>query len=406
MALTRTCYDCGASTAEPRARCECGEPLWLATDVPADLAWTDLPDRPGLWRYDPLLPASMPDAGLAAAAGGTPLLRDAALDRFAGSRIHLKVEGQQPTGSFKDRGSAVALAALDAGLVEAPDSEDGSPTAVGTVSHGNMAMSTAAYAAAHGRRCVVLVPEDVPAARLGVIAQFDPTVLRVRGDYGRLYERSLEVGPSRGVYFVNSDSPLRVEGQKTTALELCEAFAPAVPDAVVLPVSSGGHASGVWKALRELRTVGLLDEIPPVYLVQAAACAPIAEAFAAGADRVTPVDGGETVAYSIANADPPSGTRTLRAARATGGAVLAVDDDAIREAQRVLATAAGVSVEAAGAVGLAGAKALVGDGELAPDDDVAVVATGTGLTEAGADASAPAVELSALEERLDAFAAR
>lgn len=218
------------------------------TQTPSELAWNDLPRRPGLWRYEPLLPVSMPDVGLAGAAGGTPLLRDADLDRFVGSRVHLQVEGQQPTGSFKDRGSAVALAALDASLVGATDSCDEAPAAVGTVSHGNMAMSTAAFAAAHGRRCVVLIPEDVPAARLRVIAQFDPTVLRIRGDYGRLYERSFEVGRNHGVHFVNSDSPLRVEGQKTTALELCEAFAPSVPDAVVLPVSSGGHASGVWKA--------------------------------------------------------------------------------------------------------------------------------------------------------------
>jgi threonine synthase len=373
--------------------------LWLDTS-PDAFDWDDIVDAPGLWRYEPLLPASLPSPpSLAAAAGGTPLLRDDALDSFVGASVHLKLEGQQPTGSFKDRGSALALAAMEAGLL-------GESEAIGTVSHGNMAMSTAAFAAAFDRPCVVLVPDDIPPERLGVIGQFDPTILRVRGDYGRLYERSLELGSEYGIRFVNSDSPLRVEGQKTTALELCESFAPSTPDGIVLPVSSGGHASGVWKALRELRAAGAIAELPSLYLVQATACAPIAEAFAAGAETVSAVEGGETIAYSIANADPPSGTRALCAVRDTGGAAIAVDDDVIRSAQRELATEAGVSVETAGAVALAGAKQLVADGVLTEDDDVAVVATGTGLTEASADVSAPAVDLAALDGRLGEFAGR
>jgi threonine synthase len=402
MPLQYVCYDCGSRGSDGSGRCGCGEPLWLDTS-PGAFDWDDTVDAPGLWRYESLLPAPLPSPpGLAAAAGGTPLLRDDALDSFVGASVHLKLEGQQPTGSFKDRGSALALAAMEAGLV----GDGGDATAIGTVSHGNMAMSTAAFAAAFDRPCVVLVPDDIPSERLGVIGQFDPTILRVRGDYGRLYERSLELGAEYGIRFVNSDSPLRVEGQKTTALELCEAFVPSVPDGIVLPVSSGGHASGVWKALRELRAAGAIDDLPALYLVQAAACAPIAEAFAAGAKTVSAVEGGETIAYSIANADPPSGNRALRAVRDTGGAAIAVADDAIRAAQRELATEAGVSVETAGAVALAGAKQLVSDGVITEDDDVAVVATGTGLTEASADVSAPAVDLAALDGRLAEFADR
>lgn len=395
MPLQRVCYDCGRKTTEPRARCTCGEPLWLDTD-PEDFDWNDVTDTPGLWRYESLLPVDMPTPGrLAAAAGGTPLLREPELDAFAGTRVHLKVEGAQPTGSFKDRGSALALAALE-------DEADHSIDAVGTVSHGNMAMSMAAYAAAFDTPCVVLVPDGIPEARMDIISQFDPEIVRVRGDYGRLYYRALEAGAAHDIAFINSDVPLRVEGQKTTALEICEAFAPATPDAIVLPVSSGGHASGVWKALRELRASGAIDEFPSLYFVQASACAPIAEAFASGADAVSPIEGGggETVAYSIANADPPSGNRALRAARETSGAVLAVDDDAIRTAQRELATEAGLTVEAASAVPLAGAKALAEAGTLARGDDVVVVATGTGLKEAAASTASGSTETVDIE-RLD-----
>nr|WP_225317669.1 MULTISPECIES: pyridoxal-phosphate dependent enzyme [Haloferax] len=381
------------------ARCDCGEPLWLDTDYgPFD--WSDTTDEPGMWRFEALLPVSRP-AGLAAAAGGTPLLSETPLDTFAGTNVHLKLEGEHPTGSFKDRGSALGLAAAEAGLA-------GDVDAVGTVSHGNMAMSTAAYAASTDLPCVVFVPDDIPPERLDVIAQFDPTVVRVAGDYGRLYEQTLEQGPDQGVVFLNSDVPLRVEGQKTTALEICASFAPDVPDALVMPVSSGGHASGAWKALRELEDAGAIDEIPALYFVQAAACSPIADAYDAGKDEVTRVTGGDTIAYSIANADPPSGTRALRAARDTGGAVVAVDDDAIRAARRALAVEAGVTVEPASATALAGTKQLVGRGLLDSSDEVAVVLTGTGLKEAsstGTPASASDdIQLASVEEYLTEFA--
>ncbi|MFC7165670.1 threonine synthase [Halospeciosus flavus] len=418
MPLERVCYDCGSRTTTPVARCDCGEPLWLATDPSAlsTFDWDAVTDAPGMWRYAPLLPVDgvpADDAGLLHAAGGTPLLRTPALDDFAGARVHVKVEGEHPTGSFKDRGSALGVAAVAAGHA-------GDVSAVGTVSHGNMAMSTAAFAAAADLPCLVLVPADVPEARLEVVAQFDPTVRRVAGDYGRLYERTLDVGPDHGVAFLNSDVPLRTAGQKTTTLEICEAFAtgadtassatastPAsAPDAIVFPVSSGGHASAAWKALRELRESGVLDaaDVPSLYLVQAAACAPIAEAFEADAEDVTPVEEDETIAYSIANPDPPSGKRALAAARDTGGAVLAVDDDAIRTAQRELATEAGLSVEAASAVALAGLQELTTRGTVDASDDVAVVATGTGLKEAtGATVEAPTVDLADVDDELAAF---
>ncbi|WP_416841528.1 threonine synthase [Haloferax sp. DFSO52] len=399
MSLKRICYDCGHRTTEPVARCVCGEPLWLDTDYgPFD--WNDTTDEQGMWRFDALLPVSRPD-GLAAAAGGTPLISGTPLDAYAGTNVHLKLEGEHPTGSFKDRGSALGLAAVDAGLV-------GEVTAVGTVSHGNMAMSTAAYTAAHDCPCVVFVPDDIPPERLAVISQFGPTVVDVAGDYGRLYDITLERGPDHGILFLNSDVPLRVEGQKTTALEICAAFAPAVPDALVMPVSSGGHASGAWKAVRELFDAGAIDEVPELYFVQASACSPVADAYEAGAEDVTRVVADETIAYSIANPDPPSGTRALRAARETGGAAIAVDDDEIRTAQRALAVEAGVTVEPASATALAGTKQLVERGMLDASDEVAVVLTGTGLKEAAASGAVARsddhVDVDAVEGYLTGFA--
>jgi threonine synthase len=367
------CYSCGErATRSDGARCSCGEPYWVDSD-PAGFEWPETSER-SLWRYADLLPVEQP-IGLAAGAGGTPQVRAPRLDDV-GATIHVKYEGGNPTGTFKDRGSAVGVA------VAAANGYD----AVGTVSHGNMARSMAAHAASVGLDCLVLVPADIPDERLELIARHDPTIVRVDGDYGRLYEESLRISQTAPIAFVNSDTPLRVAGQKTTALEIAQAFAPSVPDSVVMPVSSGGHASGTWKAVRELSSAGLVNDVPAVYFAQAAACAPIAEAWTRGEESVAAVDGGQTVAYSIANSDPPSGNRVLAAARATGGGVVSVDDSAILDARADLASQAGLFVESSCATALAGTRELVERDEVEASDDVVLIATGTGFTERDVDA--------------------
>jgi len=424
--MTRlTCYRCGATETDlDRKRCDCGEPLWFdAADAAAGFEWPDSTPSsravassadPGIWRYRDLLPVDSPgpNAGVLAAAGDTPLVRAPRLDADAGCRLWLKDERANPTGSFKDRGSAVGGARVASGARVA-----GADSAwLGTVSHGNMAVSVAATAAGVGASAVVLVPADVAPARLAAIAEYDPEIIRVAGDYGALYRRTHEVDAP--VTVLNSDAPLRVAGQKTTALEICEAFArgaagdgTSAPDAIVLPVSSGGHASAAWKALGELRRAGLLgDDAPRLYLVQAEACDPIAAAFRADADEVTPLaDPEETVAYSIANPDPPSGTRALAAARATGGAVLSVPDDEILDAKDRLARDAGFAVEPSSATTLAGLRSLSASGELGADDEVVAVLTGRGFGAASDEASLPdpeTVDLAAVRERIESLVAR
>lgn len=342
-----------------------------------------------MWDALPLLGVSAPDvpAGLPTAAGGTPLLRTESLDT-QGVGVHVKPEGLNPTGSFKDRGTAFGVAAaLERG-----------ETRIGTVSHGNMAASVAAHAAGAEMDCTVLVPADIADERLAAIARYGPRLVRVDGDYGRLYYEALAAGRDAGVRFLNSDAPWRVAGQATTALELLTQFqheSGEAPDALILPVSSGGHASGAWQAVRTLAEAGLLDAPPKLCFVQAAACAPIAEAFARGDETVTAVEGGETIAYSIANADPPSGNRALAAARATDGAVVAVDDPAIERAGERFA-GAGLAVEPASATTLAAVEPLREAGVLDDGDEVALVATGRGFGDAGAAVDAERVALSDL----------
>lgn len=365
------CYACGRRYGPERKRCDCGEPVWFDID-PTGFDWPTRPDR-GMWAYADLLPAD-PPTDLGAAAGGTPLFRTPRLDEWAGCRLFVKDETENPTGTFKDRGSAVAVAAA----------RDRGRSWIGTVSHGNMAMSTAAHAAAAGLDCVVFVPDDISDARLAAIGQYGPEVVRVRGDYGRLYHETLSADVP-DIEFVNSDTPLRVAGQSTVALEICERFAPETPDAIVLPVSSGGQASGVGHALRLLHDAGLIDDLPALHLVQAAGCDPIARAFRNGDSAVAPIEPEPTIAYSIANPDPPSGTRALAAVRDTDGTVVSVDDEAIRSAQSALARRAGLCVEPASATALAGLRLLAHRGVVDRDDEVVLIATGTGFRELATD---------------------
>ncbi len=369
--MQTVCYACGATGTNPlTARCGCGEPRWISSTA-ADFDWNSVVNNPGLWRYRSLLPSGS-FGGISDAAGGTPLLRAPELDDDLGARVHLKHEGSHPTGTFKDRGTAVGIAYAKREGIEA----------VATVSHGNMARSVAAHATAVDLSCTVLVPDDIPDERLAPIAQFDPRILRVKGDYGRLYYAALDAGRQRDVAVLNSDVPLRIAGQKTVALEICESLAPDGPDAVVLPASSGGNASAIWKGFRELLAADVLEELPRLYLTQTAACSPIVDAFDAGFDRVDPVSNADdTVAYSIANADPPSGSRALAAVRATGGAAVAVPDASILEAQRTLAHRAGIAVEPSSATVLAGARRFAAQDAFHPDESVVLVATGRGTVD-------------------------
>jgi threonine synthase len=173
---------------------------------------------------------------------------------------------------------------------------------------------------------------------------------------------------------------------------------------VVLPVSSGGHASGLWKGLREVHAAGLIAEMPRLYFVQAAAVSPIADAYERGDEAVEAVERAETVAYSIGNADPPSGARALRAVRETDGAVLAVDDEAILDAKGAIAERGGLNVESSCATTLAGARELAERGAFGPDEDVVLVQTGTGFTERAVDdvrVEPPTVAMADLDAAMD-----
>lgn len=285
-----------------------------------------------LEKFASFLPLKQVRPELSLGEGQTPLLALTNLDRSG--RLLAKLESYNPTLSFKDRGSALVVQkALELGW-----------PAIGTVSTGNMASSTAAYAARAGLKCVLLVKRGTAEAALVSSAIFNPLIIQFGGDYGQLFRESYELGKEFGIYFANSVDPVRLEGYKLTAFELCLQLGQA-PDYVYVPVSSGGHFIGLYKGFAEMKQAGYIQEIPVLVGVQAVGCAPIAQAYEAGQGKVSKIQPSETIAHSIANSDPPAGTLVLKLVRDNKGWLTAVTDEDMLRAQKQLSGSEGLFVQ-------------------------------------------------------------
>jgi threonine synthase len=293
-----------------------------------------------LERYAEFFPFDTIDSGLSLSEGFTPLVpSQTAASRLAVGNIFFKNETENPTWSFKDRGTVVGVQhAVNCGFRR-----------IGAVSSGNMAVSVAAYGARAGLSTFALVSASIPPEKLGPIAMYGATVIQVDGDYGDLYFRSLTLGQRHGIYFINSDVPLRVEGSKSIAFEICEQMNFHVPDFVVVPTSSGGNYRGILKGFEEFKRCGLITHVPTMVCAQA-----------------------------IENPFPPSGNQVLRKLRETDGIVAAVTDSEILWAQKMLAQE-GIFGQPASAVPLAVVANLRTRGIIKEDHTVVCIVTGSGL---------------------------
>lgn len=347
----------------------CAEPLEVIGDVRG--ARPQPGERPLLERFREFLPFSDVDELLSLGEGHTPLLRSRHLQTILNiDSLWLKVEGQNPTGSFKDRGTIAGVNwAKERGL-----------RAIGAVSTGNMAGSVAAYAARAGLQCTVVTSPDIPSIKLGPIGVHNPRLLRLEDGYGAAYDTSIRLGGQTGTYFINSDDPMRVEGQKTLALELLEQCGDDEPDIVVLPVSSGGNAAALLKGFSEWQMSGLSTSRPLLLCVQSTGCAPIAQAYAQ--HELTPVKIGHphTIAHSIANPTPPSGARLLRLLlQNQWGWAIGVTDREIEAAQLLLAEEEGLFVQPDAAASVAGLTRALRSGLIPRPRKAVLVLTGHGL---------------------------
>jgi threonine synthase len=319
----------------------------------------------GVWRFrEIVLPSA--DAVVSYPEGNTPLLHRAALDRWSGvDHLLLKHEGHNPTGSFKDRGMTVGV--TQARRIGA--------SAVACASTGNTAASLAAYAAQGGLPALVLVPQDgVSTGKLAQALAYGAKTLLVRGDFDDCLRLVEEAAEQLGVYLLNSINPFRIEGQKTTVLELLQQLSWDAPDWIVFPAGNLGNTAAFGKALREARAWGLIQHMPRLAAVQAAGAAPFVQSFMEGFTQRHQVKA-QTVATAIRIGNPASYDRAVVAIQETNGVVLSVSDPELLEAKAAI-DASGVGCEPASAVSLAGLRHLVHSGQVKPSERVVAVLTG------------------------------
>lgn len=298
------------------------------------------------------------------------MVRSSAIEEETGLReLYFKNEGQNPTGSFKDRGMTVAVTRAK---------QVGARVLL-CASTGNTSASLAAYAAKAKLKAVVLVPSGrVASGKLVQATVYGARILRVGGNFDKALQLALRaVLQNHALYMMNSINPYRVEGQKTGAYELFEQLGSRVPDYVVLPVGNAGNISAYWKGFLELKSWGITDRLPRMVGVQAAEAAPITEAVEEGRDSVRPWESPQTVASAIRIGNPVSWKKALRAIRESGGMSLAVTDEEIVRARDDLASKEGVFVEMASATTVAALKHL--RGRVRPHSKAVCIVTGNGL---------------------------
>lgn len=325
-----------------------------------------------MWDYRLLLPVAGDAVPPPLRVGGTPLYEAPVLARRANvEQVWVKDEGVQPTGSLKDRASALALVKAD---------ELGAAV-VTTASTGNAAAALAGLAASVGRETVIFVPASAPEAKVAQLLAYGATVLLVDGSYNDAIELCLRAGERFGWYNRTTGfNPYMSEGKKTVAYEVAHQLGWEAPDVIFVSVGDGCIIGSLWKGFHDLIELGWVDRMPRMIGVQAAGSDFLAQAWAndenvLGKSPIRPA----TIADSISAALPRDRVKAMRAVTGSGGAFVTVDDEAILAAIPVLASTTGVFAEPAAAASWAGLERATELGLLDSADRVVVLSTGTGL---------------------------
>ena len=351
---------------EIRYTCACGGLLSVERDaMPRDTRLFDErrrdpkrgPDQSGVWRFR--------EAVLHAAENEIVTHPEGATRLYEREDLFFKHEGENPTGSFKDRGMTVAMTqAVRLGA-----------RAVACASTGNTSASLAAYAAQAGLRAVVFVPSGkISGGKLAQTLAYGALCLQIRGDFDAAMQLVLEASERLGIYLVNSINPFRIEGQKTIVWELLQDLGWDAPDWIVVPAGNLGNTSAFGKALREAREAGWIKRTPRLASIQASGANPFYQSFResfAGRHRVH----AETIASAIRIGDPVSHHRAVEAIRYSNGVVEEVTDDEIMSAKRTI-DAMGIGCEPASAATLAGVRKLRASGVMRENERVVCVLTG------------------------------
>ena len=362
------CISCGKEYDDDEIiyNCTCGSILEVETEVEDIPRETFEIRRDNIWKYKEFLPVNA-DNRVSLDEGGTPFCKCEKIGKELGVDLYVKVEGSNPTGSFKDRGMSVGTTkAVDLGV-----------NMVGCASTGNTSASLSAYAARAGLKCAVVLPSGKVA--LGKLAQamfHGAKVFAIDGNFDDALKTITELALDGELYLLNSINPFRLEGQKTIGFELVHDLGWESPDRVILPVGNAGNISAIWKGITEFRDAGYIKDTPMMTGIQAVNSAPIANAVKAGEDTVTPVENPDTIATAIRIGAPVSSVKAMRAIKESNGTAETVTDDEILDAQKYLARTEGIGVEPASAASIAGLKKLVENGDVDKGERVVCIVTG------------------------------
>jgi len=325
-----------------------------------------------VWRYRHFMPISDTTKIVSLNEGGTGFHLCENLAKHLGLReLYVKNEGENPTGSFKDRGMTVGVTkAVEFGV-----------KSVICASTGNTSSSLAAYAAKAGLECAVLIPSGkIAYGKLSQSMIYGAKVIQVRGNFDQSLDAVLKLSEKhRSIYLLNSINPFRIEGQKSLGYEICDQLNQEAPDRIIVPVGNAGNISAIWKGFTEFHELGIVKTLPNMTGIQAVGSAPIAHAIKSGSDTIVPVSAPETVATAIRIGAPVSWKKAMNAIRESGGTAETVTDEEILSAQKLLARGEGLFVEPASASSIAGLIKLVENGVIDKDERIVCVTTGHGL---------------------------
>lgn len=319
-------------------------------------------------KYLPFLPIKDYHRFVGLREGGTPLIKSKRIGVELGVKLYFKVESKNPTGSFKDRGSAVEISvARELGA-----------SGIAVASTGNMAASCCCYAAAAQIPCYVFVPKGVPTSKLAQVISYGGRVIQVEGDFNTAASLAKTVAEHLGLYLAG-DYAFRIEGQKTAAFELVDQFFYQVPDAIFVPMGGGTNISAYAKGFREFFGLGLIEKQPRLIGVQASGASAIVDSFLKGEKLVEPLSKVDTICSAIGVADPLDGLKALDAIYASNGMGVKISDKEALFAHNRLAAEEGLFVECSSAVTLAALSKCCRDGSIGKGEKVVCVLTGDGL---------------------------
>ena len=370
------CRECGrVYPLEPMHVCEfCFGPLEVFYDYEAlrrTLTRERIERGPlSMWRYADLLPVTA-EAAVDIGTGYTPLIRASNLGRLLGlERLYVKNDCQNPTWSFKDR--VVSLAVTKAREFEFDT--------LACASTGNLANSVAAHAARAGMDAFVFIPADLEQGKIVGSSVYGPTLVAVDGSYDEVNRLCSELSDKYPWAFVNINMrPYYAEGSKTLAFEVCEQLGWRSPDHCIVPLASGSLYTKIYKGLKELAWLGLVEwRGTRMSGAQAAGCSPIVEAWERQSFDIKPQKP-NTIAKSLAIGNPADGYYALKVMSQTRGQGVAVSDDEVVEGIKLLAETEGIFAETAGGVVIAGLRRLVEKGLIDPEELVVAFITGAGL---------------------------